>query len=130
MCEFPDAYGKPYYDAVDMAISALQEQELKQEVKNSKKSSLTQNALDTISRQAAIDAVHKAGITEYDETLAIEEIERVPPAQPEQKKGQWINVRHDNVAECNRCGAIGRAWMNFCFDCGADMRGEKNDDES
>ena len=26
MCEFPDAYGKPYYDAVDMAISALQKQ--------------------------------------------------------------------------------------------------------
>lgn len=52
MCEFPDAYGKPYYEAVDMAISALQEQELKQEVKNSKKSSLTQNGLDTISRQA------------------------------------------------------------------------------
>jgi hypothetical protein len=53
MCEFPDAYGKPYYDAVDMAISALQaqelKQELKQEVKNSKKSSLTQKGLDTIS---------------------------------------------------------------------------------
>ena len=26
MCEFPDAYGKPYYDAVDMAISALKKQ--------------------------------------------------------------------------------------------------------
>ena len=26
MCEFPDAYGKPYYDAVDMAISALEKQ--------------------------------------------------------------------------------------------------------
>lgn len=38
---------------------------------------------DLISRTQAIDAVHKAGITEYDETLAIEEIERVPSAQPE-----------------------------------------------
>ena len=26
MCEFPDAYGKPYYEAVDMAISALEKQ--------------------------------------------------------------------------------------------------------
>ena len=42
---------------------------------------------DLIGRQAAIDAVHKAGITEYDETLAIEEIESVPSAQPEQR---WI----------------------------------------
>ena len=38
---------------------------------------------DLVRRQAAIDAVHKAGITEYDETLAIEEIERVPSTQPE-----------------------------------------------
>jgi hypothetical protein len=27
MCEFPDAYGKPYYEAIDMAISALQEKD-------------------------------------------------------------------------------------------------------
>ena len=37
---------------------------------------------DTISRRDAINAVHKTGITEYDETLAIEEIERAPSAQP------------------------------------------------
>lgn len=42
--------------------------------------------------------------------------------QPERKKGKWINIRHDNVAECDQCGITGRAWMNFCFDCGADMR--------
>ena len=41
--------------------------------------------------------------------------------QPEHKKGKWINVRHDNIAECDQCGITGRAWMNFCFDCGADM---------
>ena len=44
-------------EAYNMAISALQEQELKQEVKNSNESSLTQKKLDTISRQAAIDAL-------------------------------------------------------------------------
>ena len=41
------------------------------------------------------------------------------------KKGKWINVRHDNIAECDQCGITGRAWMNFCFDCGADMTEEK-----
>ena len=43
-------------------------------------------------------------------------------AQQERKKGKWINIRHDNIAECDQCGITGRAWMNFCFDCGADMR--------
>lgn len=52
MCEFTDAYGEPidsdaYYEAVDMAISALQEQE----AKHSTESSITQKALDTISRK-------------------------------------------------------------------------------
>ena len=42
--------------------------------------------------------------------------------EPQRKKGKWINVRHDNIAECDQCGITGRAWMNFCFDCGADMR--------
>ena len=41
--------------------------------------------------------------------------------QPERKKGMWINIRHDNIAECDQCGITGRAWMNFCFNCGAEM---------
>lgn len=45
-------------------------------------------------------------------------------AQQERKKGKWINIRHDNIAECDQCGITGRAWMNFCFDCGADMMEE------
>ena len=43
---------------------------------------------DSISRRDAINAVIEAGITEYDETLAIEQIKSVP-AQPEQR---WIPV--------------------------------------
>lgn len=57
MCEFTDAYGEPidsdvYYEAVDIAISALQSQELQPTCNNL--------ATDTISRQAAIDALVKA----------------------------------------------------------------------
>ena len=48
-------------------------------------------------------------------------IHSAPPIEP-RKKGKWINIRHDNIAECDQCGITGRAWMNFCFDCGADMR--------
>ena len=43
--------------ALKVAISALQAQEVKQEAKHSTESSSPQKALDTISRQAAIDAV-------------------------------------------------------------------------
>ena len=39
---------------------------------------------DLIDRQAAIDAIIEAGITEYDETLAIEQVKRVSSAQSEQ----------------------------------------------
>jgi hypothetical protein len=56
-------------------------------------------------------------------------IHAATPIEPEHKTGRWINIRHDNIAECSRCGITGRAWMNFCFDCGADMR-EDTDDQS
>ena len=49
-------------------------------------------------------------------------VDEQPTIEPERKKGKWINIRHDNIAECDQCGITGRAWMNFCFDCGADMR--------
>ena len=49
-------------------------------------------------------------------------VDKQPTIEPQRKKGHWINVRHDNIAECDQCGITGRAWMNFCFDCGADMR--------
>ena len=51
-----------------------------------------------------------------------------PTIEPQRKKGKWINVRHDNIAECDQCGITGRAWMNFCFDCGADMREDGADE--
>ena len=51
------------------------------------------------------------------------EIEHAPTIEPEpQRTGRWVNVRNDNIAECDQCGITGRAWMNFCFGCGADMR--------
>lgn len=56
-------------------------------------------------------------------------INHMPTIEPQRKKGKWINIRHDNIAECDQCGITGRAWMNFCFDCGADMRGETEDNE-
>ena len=56
----------------------------------------------------------------------------VPSAQPERKKGKWINHRNDdghNIADCDQCGnAIqwfdGDEIPRYCCMCGADMRGE------
>ena len=47
-----------------------------------------------------------------------------PTAEPRQK-AHWINVRGGNIADCGMCNARGRAWMNFCPVCGADMREEQ-----
>ena len=75
---------------------------------------------DTISRQAAIDAVHKAGITEYDETLAIEEIERVPSVQSEEaiptawleEQAKWFESMDNAFAkiEANNIRTMIKKW--------------------
>lgn len=52
-----------------------------------------------------------------------------PTIEQERKTGHWINVRDGNIADCGMCNARGRAWMNFCPICGADMRGEQNGSE-
>lgn len=90
---------------------------------------------DLISRQAAIEIVrHRCKRLTTACVLAVTEIEQLPPAQPERKKGKWINHRKDNghnIADCDQCGnAI--QWFDvdeiprYCCMCGADMRGESD----
>ncbi len=92
---------------------------------------------DTISRQAALDVIlpycpdddgtcSKSG---DDLRNLLDDIENLPPAQPEREKGEWILVTDNNGQhyECSRCGA----WryhqeQEFCGSCGADMRGKNN----
>ena len=98
---------------------------------------------DTISRQAAIDALRtherKASHKWFDNQLDIEwnnaidiccyDIEDLPSAQPERKRGKWIN------GTCNQCGSHAPYWAmattyyrsNFCPSCGAYMRGEQDE---
>ena len=95
------------------------------------------NNSDTISRQAAIDAIH-CNITvtgrQNAELVATtigafaDRIKALPPAQPERIKGHWIE--HDDgltACECSVChekyalyeeDVFGR---NFCPKCGAEM---------
>ena len=60
-----------------------------------------------------------------DTAIPIIDIQNAPTVEPE-RKAHWINVRDGNIADCGMCNARGRAWMNFCPICGADMRGEQN----
>ena len=98
---------------------------------------------DLISRQAAIDlckAVQKTLLgTYYDPDSAeyisecISGLEKLPSAQPERKKGKWIESDITNEKYiCSICG--GECWYydtqrdvaksSYCPNCGADMRGE------
>ena len=105
---------------------------------------------DLIDRQAAIGALweKRQALNDYMEILLqdgkmssryltkiernrIEEdiniIEQLPPAQPERIKGHWVNGR------CDKCNEHAPFWAmastyhesNFCPNCGAEMRKEK-----
>lgn len=75
-----------------------------------------------IDADALIADIRKNSESYFADDFAREWVDRQPTIEPERKRGRWINIRHDNIAECDQCGITGRAWMNFCFDCGADMR--------
>ena len=102
---------------------------------------------DSISRQAAIDALRTCYDTEvitytngkeyidYDQALDL--MENLPSVQPKRKKGEWIG--NDGLKQffCNQCGEPSLTYddvyiysmdfTNFCPHCGADMREGENE---
>lgn len=91
------------------------------------------NDKDVISRRGVSAWLDNMGYPKLADTIMDEQ--RFPSAQPERKKGKWINHRKDNghnIADCDRCGnAIqwfdGDEIPRYCCMCGADMRGEQDD---
>jgi|GEM_PF-2707613 len=90
----------------------------------------------TTERDSLIIAVRKA----FESLEQLGNSERLPSAQPERKKGKWVQtIKHhkddeqeyDYIEEnCSACGCrrkIGWRGTNFCPMCGADMRGEQDE---
>jgi len=108
---------------------------------------------DLISRQDAIDAMKKYEELESNNftdtspigmmtvaTIAncIEEIVNLPSAEPERKKGKWIEEDlsgyftpgGNSIYHCSECGHTEGPWphprlTNFCPNCGAEMEKTK-----
>jgi len=85
---------------------------------------------DLISREALCEFC----LNTKDRTVDANDIMRFPSAEPERKKGEWI---YDGIrgrfpaCKCSICGHYENAdWallqgVNYCPNCGADMRGER-----
>lgn len=54
--------------------------------------------------------------------MAVEALEQ------KREKGRWLNINIYNGGICSECGIQGHASYNFCPICGADMRGEDDDE--
>jgi len=87
---------------------------------------------DTISRQAVIDLLKQmrkdGDMIPWEGKDVFARIRKLPSAQPERKKGKWIDSR-DISWMCSECGKWldvlqGDVDMNFCPNCGAKMEGE------
>ena len=87
---------------------------------------------DLISRQAAIEVVYAIWDVTGDINVAKawNQIIDLPSAQPERKKGKWMeDDTHSNwcdwtIYSCSECGCQFKDLFprRFCPNCGADMR--------
>lgn len=50
-----------------------------------------------------------------------------PSAEPERKRGKWVSDGECGILRCDRCGAPSMNVQNFCYKCGADMRGGEDE---
>ena len=90
---------------------------------------------DLISRQAVKEQMIKYGFHAPDMTVT-EFVEDLPPANPTRERGEWILINPyysetngGGAYVCSEChhGDYGCEEYNFCFNCGADMRGKNHE---
>ena len=86
-----------------------------------------------------MDDLHRQSIIMNGMLLCEEAVRNQPPAQPQRMRGRYIGTEYDGYADgcpvyyewkCSVCGCTfedEEPNYNFCPNCGADMRGEQND---
>ena len=87
---------------------------------------------EQVTKGTAVDALLE--LDQYAECAeCIETIQNLPSAQPERKRGKWIEDGYNHYkAVCSECGEPCATFImdkprdNFCKWCGADMRGEQD----
>lgn len=54
-------------------------------------------------------------------------VKRQPTIEPERKNGKWIDLDYTEawLYKCDQCGKRSDFKDNYCSDCGADMKGDK-----
>ena len=92
---------------------------------------------DAISRQAVLKLLSTMPPEEaITKAMLIQNVKYMSAAQPERKKGKWIEVddAYNRIrGRCSACGWEAHMYeddvvgMWFCPNCGADMRGEEDD---
>ena len=97
------------------------------------------HARDCVSGVAAIIAAIEA-VDEWDggynmqrANMIRDAIKALPSEQPQRMNGKWIDVTKTGGAElwkCSECGELELEDSYFCPNCGADMRGEQNGENS
>ena len=96
--------------------------------------------MDLISREAVLNEVSRwRGYLDDDMIYRIQiGMKRLPSVEPERKTGRWIPQDNNKISwtastavyyypKCSVCGLCA-AYTNFCPHCGADMRGEQDDE--
>lgn len=85
---------------------------------------------DCVSRAEAIKQARDYGSNTM--LIPVNSIKALPSVTPTRKKGYWIQESQENTfrnyCKCSVCGK-GKTYIKtpYCPNCGADMRGEKNE---
>ena len=119
-------YSEKYGEALGMAMEALKREPCE----------------DCISRQAVLDLIYNSwahnGVGENYGELSIDALKALPPVTPRPKTGHWIDRFPAKECKCSVCDflicisngsyidMVGQ--MKYCPNCGADMRGEEDED--
>lgn len=81
-----------------------------------------------IDRQYVINALELGLENDYvDATELLAYVKQLPSVEPERKKGKWqiTSIKSETWGVCSNCNFKQKAGkLNFCPNCGADMRGE------